>query len=63
MVFCNDATVKGGTYYPMTAKKHMRAQEIAAECRLPCIYLVDSGGNLPQQAEVFADRDRFGRIL
>ena len=64
MVFCNDATVKGGTYYPMTAKKHMRAQEIAAECRLPCIYLVDSGGgNLPQQAEVFADRDHFGRIF
>ena len=64
MVFCNDATVKGGTYYPMTAKKHMRAQEIAAECRLPCIYLVDSGGgNLSQQAEVFADRDHFGRIF
>jgi 3-methylcrotonyl-CoA carboxylase beta subunit len=54
MVVCNDATVKGGTYYPMTVKKHLRAQEIAAECRLPCIYLVDSGGaNLPNQDEVF----------
>ena len=64
MIFCNDATVKGGTYYPMTAKKHLRAQEIAQECRLPCIYLVDSGGgNLPQQAQVFADRDHFGRIF
>ncbi len=64
MIFCNDATVKGGTYYPMTAKKHLRAQEIAGECHLPCIYLVDSGGgNLPQQAQVFADRDHFGRIF
>jgi 3-methylcrotonyl-CoA carboxylase beta subunit len=64
MVVCNDATVKGGTYYPMTVKKHLRAQEIAAECRLPCIYLVDSGGaNLPQQDEVFPDRDHFGRIF
>ncbi len=64
MVICNDATVKGGTYYPMTVKKHLRAQEIAEECRLPCIYLVDSGGaNLPNQDEVFPDRDHFGRIF
>ncbi|MDK3016183.1 carboxyl transferase domain-containing protein [Pseudodonghicola flavimaris] len=64
MVVCNDATVKGGTYYPMTVKKHLRAQEIAAQCALPCIYLVDSGGaNLPQQDEVFPDRDHFGRIF
>ncbi|MEH6836270.1 MULTISPECIES: carboxyl transferase domain-containing protein [Falsihalocynthiibacter] len=64
MVVCNDATVKGGTYYPMTVKKHLRAQEIAAECRLPCVYLVDSGGaNLPNQDEVFPDRDHFGRIF
>lgn len=64
MIVCNDATVKGGTYYPMTVKKHLRAQEIAAENRLPCIYLVDSGGaNLPHQAEVFPDRDHFGRIF
>jgi len=64
MVVCNDATVKGGTYYPLTVKKHLRAQEIAEECRLPCIYLVDSGGaNLPNQDEVFADRDHFGRIF
>lgn len=64
MVVCNDATVKGGTYYPMSVKKHLRAQEIAAECRLPCIYLVDSGGaNLPNQDEVFPDRDHFGRIF
>ncbi len=64
MVVCNDATVKGGTYYPMTVKKHLRAQEIAQECRLPCVYLVDSGGaNLPQQDEVFPDRDHFGRIF
>jgi len=64
MVVCNDATVKGGTYYPMTVKKHLRAQEIAAENRLPCVYLVDSGGaNLPQQDEVFPDRDHFGRIF
>ena len=64
MVVCNDATVKGGTYFPITVKKHLRAQEIAAECRLPCIYLVDSGGaNLPQQDEVFPDREHFGRIF
>ncbi|MFN6978162.1 MAG: carboxyl transferase domain-containing protein [Gemmobacter sp.] len=64
MVVANDATVKGGTYYPMTVKKHLRAQEIAAECALPCIYLVDSGGaNLPNQDEVFPDRDHFGRIF
>nr|WP_306111735.1 MULTISPECIES: carboxyl transferase domain-containing protein [unclassified Roseovarius] len=64
MVVCNDATVKGGTYYPMTVKKHLRAQEIAEECCLPCIYLVDSGGaNLPNQDEVFPDRDHFGRIF
>jgi 3-methylcrotonyl-CoA carboxylase beta subunit len=64
MIVCNDATVKGGTYYPMTVKKHLRAQEIATENRLPCIYLVDSGGaNLPHQAEVFPDRDHFGRIF
>jgi 3-methylcrotonyl-CoA carboxylase beta subunit len=64
MVVCNDATVKGGTYYPMTVKKHLRAQEIALENHLPCVYLVDSGGaNLPNQDEVFADRDHFGRIF
>ncbi|MFC3571002.1 carboxyl transferase domain-containing protein [Paracoccus sp. TOH] len=64
MVVANDATVKGGTYYPMTVKKHLRAQEIAEECRLPCVYLVDSGGaNLPNQDEVFPDRDHFGRIF
>src|SRR6056297_918978 len=64
MVGCNAATVKGGTYYPMTVKKHLRAQEIAEECHLPCIYLVDSGGaNLPNQDEVFPDRDHFGRIF
>jgi 3-methylcrotonyl-CoA carboxylase beta subunit len=64
MVVCNDATVKGGTYYPMTVKKHLRAQEIARENRLPCIYLVDSGGaNLPHQTEVFPDREHFGRIF
>jgi 3-methylcrotonyl-CoA carboxylase beta subunit len=64
MIVCNDATVKGGTYYPMTVKKHLRAQEIAQANRLPCIYLVDSGGaNLPHQAEVFPDRDHFGRIF
>ena len=64
MIVCNDATVKGGTYYPMTVKKHLRAQEIAEECHLPCIYLVDSGGaNLPNQDEVFPDRDHFGRIF
>ena len=64
MVICNDATVKGGTYYPMTVKKHLRAQEIAEANHLPCIYLVDSGGaNLPNQDEVFPDRDHFGRIF
>ena len=64
MIVCNDATVKGGTYYPMTVKKHLRAQEIAMENRLPCIYLVDSGGaNLPNQDEVFPDREHFGRIF
>lgn len=64
MVVCNDATVKGGTYYPMTVKKHLRAQEIAEQNHLPCVYLVDSGGaNLPQQDEVFPDRDHFGRIF
>ncbi len=64
MVVANDATVKGGTYFPMTVKKHLRAQEIAAQNRLPCIYLVDSGGaNLPNQDEVFPDRDHFGRIF
>ncbi len=64
MVVANDATVKGGTYYPMTVKKHLRAQEIAEENRLPCLYLVDSGGaNLPNQDEVFPDRDHFGRIF
>src|SRR4029079_334221 len=61
MIVCNDATVKGGTYYPLTVKKHLRAQEIAEQNRLPCVYLVDSGGaNLPHQAEVFPDRDHFG---
>jgi 3-methylcrotonyl-CoA carboxylase beta subunit len=60
----NDSTIKGGTYLPMTVKKHLRAQEIAAENRLPCIYLVDSGGaNLPHQTEVFPDREHFGRIF
>merc|ERR1719242_1153205 len=64
MVVANDATVKGGSYYPITVKKHLRAQEIARENRLPCIYLVDSGGaNLPRQSEVFPDRDHFGRIF
>jgi 3-methylcrotonyl-CoA carboxylase beta subunit len=64
MIVCNDATVKGGTYYPLTVKKHLRAQEIAEANRLPCIYLVDSGGaNLPHQAEVFPGRDHFGRIF
>ncbi|MEI7518738.1 MAG: carboxyl transferase domain-containing protein [Mycobacteriaceae bacterium] len=64
MLVANDATVKGGTYYPMTVKKHLRAQEIAAQNRLPCIYLVDSGGAfLPRQDEVFPDRDHFGRIF
>ena len=64
VIVCNDATVKGGTYYPLTVKKHLRAQEIALENRLPCIYLVDSGGaNLPNQDEVFPDREHFGRIF
>src|SRR5215207_1686110 len=64
VVVANDATVKGGTYYPMTVKKHLRAQEIALENRLPCVYLVDSGGAfLPLQDEVFPDRDHFGRIF
>ena len=64
VIVCNDATVKGGTYYPITVKKHLRAQQIAQENRLPCVYLVDSGGaNLPNQDEVFADRDHFGRIF
>ncbi|SFV17719.1 carboxyl transferase domain-containing protein, partial [Pseudoduganella namucuonensis] len=64
VIVCNDATVKGGTYYPVTVKKHLRAQEIADQNNLPCIYLVDSGGaNLPNQDEVFPDRDHFGRIF
>ena len=64
MIVCNDATIKGGTYYPLTVKKHLRAQEIAAENALPCIYLVDSGGaNLPNQQDVFPDREHFGRIF
>ncbi len=64
VIVCNDATVKGGTYYPLTVKKHLRAQEIARENRLPCIYLVDSGGaNLPNQDEVFPDKEHFGRIF
>ncbi|PCI05916.1 MAG: methylcrotonoyl-CoA carboxylase [Hyphomicrobiales bacterium] len=64
MIICNDATVKGGTYYPMTVKKHLRAQEIAGENNLPCVYLVDSGGaNLPNQDEVFPDKEHFGRIF
>src|SRR5262249_21175149 len=63
-IVANDATVKGGTYYPMTVKKHLRLQEIAAQNRLPCVYLVDSGGAfLPLQADVFPDRDHFGRIF
>jgi 3-methylcrotonyl-CoA carboxylase beta subunit len=64
VIVANDATVKGGTYYPMTVKKHLRAQEIAAANRLPCIYLVDSGGAfLPEQDAVFPDREHFGRIF
>ena len=64
MILANDATVKGGTYYPLTVKKHLRAQEIAEQNHLPCLYLVDSGGaNLPRQDEVFPDRDHFGRIF
>jgi 3-methylcrotonyl-CoA carboxylase beta subunit len=64
VIVCNDATIKGGTYYPITVKKHLRAQEIALQNRLPCVYLVDSGGaNLPNQAEIFPDREHFGRIF
>src|SRR5665811_2466520 len=64
VIVANDATVKGGTYYPLTVKKHLRAQDIARENNLPCIYLVDSGGaNLPNQTDVFPDRDHFGRIF
>jgi len=64
VIVCNDSTIKGGTYYPLTVKKHLRAQEVAGENRLPCIYLVDSGGaNLPHQTEVFPDREHFGRIF
>ena len=64
MIVANDATVKGGSYYPITVKKHLRAQEIAKENNLPCVYLVDSGGaNLPRQADVFPDKDHFGRIF
>ena len=64
VIVCNDSTIKGGTYYPLTVKKHLRAQEIARENNLPCVYLVDSGGaNLPHQTEVFPDRDHFGRIF
>jgi acetyl-CoA carboxylase carboxyltransferase component len=64
MVVGNDATIKGGTYYPITVKKHLRAQQVALENRLPCVYLVDSGGAfLPMQADVFPDREHFGRIF
>src|ERR1043165_1356520 len=64
LIVANDATVKGGAYFPLTVKKHLRAQEIALQNRLPCVYLVDSGGaNLPHQAEVFPDREHFGRIF
>ena len=64
MLVANDPTVKGGTYYPITVKKHLRAQEIASQCKLPCIYLVDSGGAyLRKQADVFPDKDNFGRIF
>jgi len=64
VIVCNDSTIKGGTYYPLTVKKHLRAQEIARENRLSCLYLVDSGGaNLPQWPEVFPDREHFGRIF
>src|SRR5262245_40224453 len=64
VIVVNDATIKGGTYFPITVKKHLRAQDIARENRLPCIYLVDSGGaNLPQHTEVFPDREHFGRIF
>lgn len=64
MIIANDATVKGGSYFPITVKKHLRAQEIASENNLPCIYLVDSGGGyLKKQAELFPDREHFGRIF
>ena len=64
LIVANDATVKGGTYYPMTVKKHVRAQQVALENRLPCVYLVDSGGAfLPLQADVFPDKEHFGRIF
>lgn len=64
MVIANDATVKGGTYFPITVKKHLRAQEIASENNLPCVYLVDSGGGyLKKQAEIFPDKEHFGRIF
>ena len=64
LIIANDATVKGGAYFPITVKKHLRAQEVAMQNRLPCVYLVDSGGaNLPHQAEVFPDREHFGRIF
>lgn len=64
MIIANDPTVKGGTYYPITVKKHLRAQEIAQESKLPCVYLVDSGGaHLPSQADVFPDKWHFGRIF
>ncbi|HAC67503.1 MAG TPA: methylcrotonoyl-CoA carboxylase, partial [Pseudomonas sp.] len=64
MIIANDATVKGGSYYPLTVKKHLRAQAIALQNRLPCLYLVDSGGaNLPRQEDVFPDREHFGRIF
>ncbi|MDG2671228.1 carboxyl transferase domain-containing protein, partial [Vibrio parahaemolyticus] len=64
MIVANDVTVKGGSYYPLTVKKHLRAQEIAEKCQLPCVYLVDSGGaNLPRQDEVFPDKEHFGRIF
>ena len=64
VIVANDATVKGGSYFPLTVKKHLRAQEVAAQNRLPCLYLVDSGGAfLPLQAEVFPDREHFGRIF
>jgi 3-methylcrotonyl-CoA carboxylase beta subunit len=64
VIVANDATVKGGTYFPITVKKHLRAQEVAQQNRLPCVYLVDSGGaNLPNQDEIFPDRDHFGRIF
>ena len=64
VIVANDSTVKGGTYFPVTVKKHLRAQEIAQQNRLPCVYLVDSGGaNLPHQAEIFPDKEHFGRIF